>query len=121
MQPIITKVGKFTITVSNSEHADGRYQVSITPGTTKMRATSGKFIHIKCTIFYLHSYDSAMYQRAVFIRYANNETAAQMWDRLNRAPLAVYNRFQRFAARRNNGKHIRGLNIHAGKVKLNFE
>lgn len=122
MNPIIKRIGKFTITVEGTTEHDCRYKVSITPGDKKIRSFDDtRWIHIKCTVHFLHSIDAAKYQRAVFIRYARNETNYRIWDRLNHAPHELYKRFQRFVARNHKGKWVRGINIYQGKVKLNFE
>lgn len=44
-----------------------------------------------------------------------------LWERLNRAPMEVYLRFQRMTARHRGGKWLRGIVIDVTGVKFHFE
>lgn len=105
----IIRIGKFKI-VQNG------LTVSMSPGDLQCNE-----IHNKETVCTYFDQGASDYQVKVFTRYARNKTNERIWRRLNRAPLPLYLRFQKFVARNNSGKWVRGINIHKGKVSLNLE
>lgn len=106
------KIGKFTITM---RWTGCDYSVIICPGTLFSLGARNK-----STEYTGLDFDIANHQFEQFVKYAQNQTVAQFWDKLNRAPNDLYLRFQRFVARRNDGKWIMGINIYAGEVTFNL-
>ena len=112
------KIGKFTI----SHKLNGAiHVVSISPGTLTMTNTKGETIHNKSCEHHENDIRYASYHWDKFIKYARNQNAFSLWQRLNKKPLAVYLRYQKLVARHTNGKWVRGLTIVNGHAKLNYE
>jgi hypothetical protein len=61
------------------------------------------------------------YLTEVWNQEKENQKIFDFWIKLNHAPFELYKRFHKIYALRNNGKHIRGVNIEFGKVTLNIE
>ncbi len=112
------KIGKFKIELQKEGDI---FKVSMSPGRLTVTTTKGETIHNKSDIYFDHDLGYANFHFDQFMQYAGNETTVTLWQRLNRKPLAVYLRFQRFIARHNSGKWVRGVTISNGTCKLNYE
>lgn len=112
------KIGIFKIT----HITDGSiHKVTMSPGAMVIIGTNGQTIRNKSDSYHESDTGYASYRWDQFIKYARNENAARLWERLNKKPLEVYIRYQKLVARHTNGKWVRGLTIHNGHARLNYE
>jgi hypothetical protein len=109
------KIGRFTVTRTGNE-------VTMKPGFLKIKSTTtGQWIYnAECVVKTLDA-GAAEFEFKRFCKIAKQEHTINLWERLNKAPEAIYLRFQRLFARQNSGKWIRGININGGTVSLNLE
>ena len=67
------KLGKFTLTWTDTTEHNALYKVELTPGTIVFPGTTGGAIRNKATVFFEHSYDFAFGRWCDFILYMEKQ------------------------------------------------